>query len=74
MHLDDVRHVRLDFFAVREIFLGVSVVFDYISTVSFASNILCGGRRREHSFEGLLNSEIFVEKLGYDQPEAKECF
>jgi hypothetical protein len=64
VHLDDVRHVCLDFFAVRKIFLGASVVFDYISTVTFTGNILCGGRRREHSFEGLLNSEILLKDLG----------
>jgi hypothetical protein len=55
IHLDYLRYVCLDFLARIQILLGMSVVGDNISPITFIGNLLGRGGGCKYSFVGLLN-------------------
>jgi hypothetical protein len=53
VHLDDLRHVCLDFLSRREILISASISLDHIGSITVTGNFPRGGGRREYGFEGL---------------------
>lgn len=72
MHMNNLRHVGLDFFSIS---LSASVVFNDVGAITLAGHFLRGGRGCKYGLKGLPNKiEIIVKLLDYDEPELIACF